>query len=84
MPKCDLNKVALLCNFIEIILWHGSSSVNLLHIFITHIPRNTFGWLLLLAPCQRSLKEAFLKNAPRKKCPYSQLLWSVFSRIRTE
>ena len=34
-------------NFIEIVLWHGCSSVNLLHIFRTPFPRNTFGWLLL-------------------------------------
>ena len=25
--------IKLRCNFIEITLWHGSSSVNLLHIF---------------------------------------------------
>ena len=35
MPKCDFNKVALLCNFIKITLWHGCSPVNLLHIFRT-------------------------------------------------
>ena len=47
MPKYDFNKVALHCNFIEIALRHGSSSVNLLHIFRTPFPRNTSGWLLL-------------------------------------
>ena len=47
MPKCDFNKVALLCNFIEITLRHGCSPVNLLHIFRTPFPRNTSGWLLL-------------------------------------
>ena len=45
MPKCDFNEV--LCNFIEIALWHGCSPVNLLHIFRTPFPRNTSGWLLL-------------------------------------
>ena len=35
MPKCDFNKV--LCNFIEITLWHGCAPVNLLHIFRTHL-----------------------------------------------
>ena len=28
-------------------LWHGSSPINLLHIFRTLFPRNTSGWLLL-------------------------------------
>ena len=38
----------LLCNFIEITLRHGCSSVNLLHIFRTPFLKNTSGWLLLL------------------------------------
>ena len=37
----------LLCNFIEITVWHGCFPVNLLHIFTTHFPKNTYGWLLL-------------------------------------
>ena len=37
----------LLCNFIEIALRHGCSSVNLLHIFSTPFLKNTSGWLLL-------------------------------------
>ena len=48
MPKCDFNKVAKKSNFIEIALRHGCSPVNLLHIFRTASPKNTFGWLLLL------------------------------------
>ena len=47
MPKCDVNKVALLCNFIEIILRHGCSPVNLLHIFRTTFTKNTSGWVLM-------------------------------------
>ena len=39
--------IKLLCNFIEIALWHGCSALNLLHIFRTPFPRNTSGWLLL-------------------------------------
>ena len=39
--------VKLLCNFIEIALWHGCSSVNLLLISRTHFSKNTSGWLLL-------------------------------------
>ena len=45
MSKCDFNKVAR--NFIEIVLWHGCSPVNLLHIFRTPFPKNTSGGLLL-------------------------------------
>ena len=47
MPKCSFNKVALLCNFIEIALRHGCSPVNLLHIFKTPFPKNNSGRLLL-------------------------------------
>ena len=48
MLKCDFNKVALLCNFIEIALRHGCSPVNLLHIFRIPFPKNTSGRLLLI------------------------------------
>ena len=33
--------IKLLCNFIEIAIWHGCSPVNLLHIFRTTFPKNT-------------------------------------------
>ena len=46
MPKCDFNKVA--GNFIEIALWHGCSSVNLLHIFRAPFSKNTSERLLLI------------------------------------
>ena len=36
------------CKFIEIMLRHGCSPVNLLHIFRTPFYKNTSGWLLLL------------------------------------
>ena len=39
----------MLCNFIEITLWHGCSPVNLLHIFSTPFPKNTYGGLHLNA-----------------------------------
>ena len=39
--------IKVLCNFIEITLWHGCSPVNLLHIFGTLFPKNASGWLLL-------------------------------------
>ena len=35
--------IKLLCNFIEITLWHGYSSVNLLHVFRTSLPKNISG-----------------------------------------
>ena len=40
-------KEELLCNFIEIILRHECSPVNLLHIFRIPFPKNTFGGMLL-------------------------------------
>ena len=39
--------VRLQNNFIEITLWHVCSPVNLMHIFGTHFPKNTFGRLFL-------------------------------------
>ena len=39
--------IKLLCNFIEVTILHGSSPVNLLHIFRTHFLNNTSRWLLL-------------------------------------
>ena len=51
MQKCDFNKIALLCNFIEITLRHGCSPVNLLHIFSATFTKNTTRWLLLKNPC---------------------------------
>ena len=47
IPKCDFNKVALQCNFIDIALRHGCSPVNLLRIFRTPSPKNTSERLLL-------------------------------------
>ena len=35
-------------NFIEIKFWHGCSPVNLMHIFRTPFPKNTYGRLLLI------------------------------------
>ena len=50
MPKSDVNKdqcQSLLCNFIEIELWHGCSPVNLLHIFRTPFFKKTSAGLLV-------------------------------------
>ena len=46
-PCRSVISIKLLCNFIEIALRHGCSSVNLLHIFRTPFPRNTSERLLL-------------------------------------
>ena len=44
---CQSAICELLCNFIEIALWHRCSPVNLLHIFKTPFLKNTYGWLLV-------------------------------------
>ena len=46
-PYQSAISIKLLCDFIETILWHGCSPVNLLDIFRTPSTRNTSGWLLL-------------------------------------
>ena len=46
-PCRSVMSIKWLCNFIEIILRHGCSSVTLLDIFITHFPKNISGGLLL-------------------------------------
>ena len=45
MPKCGFNRFAL--HFLEIPFRHGSSPVDLMHIFKTPFPKNTSGELLL-------------------------------------
>ena len=44
----DRNGVILLCNITEILLQHWCSPVNILHIFRTPFPKNTYGGLTLL------------------------------------
>ena len=46
-PWRSVISIKLQSNFIEIALRHGYYPVNLLHIFRTHFPKNTPGWLLL-------------------------------------
>ena len=46
-PCRSATSIKLLCNFIEIALWHGCSPVNLLHISRAPFPKNTSGCLLL-------------------------------------
>ena len=47
-PSQSVVSIKLLCNFIEITLWHGYSPVNLLHFFGALFSKNTSGWLLLV------------------------------------
>ena len=53
--------IKLLYNFIEIVLRHGRSSVNLLHIFRTPFPKDISGGLRLayLKASQRSTRDLF-------------------------
>ena len=46
-PFQKVISIKLQSSLIEITLRHGWSLVNLLHIFRTFSPRNTYGWLLL-------------------------------------
>ena len=46
-PMLRCVSIKMLCNFIEITLQHECSLVNLLHIFRTTFPKNTFERLLL-------------------------------------
>ena len=46
-PCWSVSSIKLQSSFIEIVLRHGCSPVNLLHIFRTTFPRNTSGWLIL-------------------------------------
>ena len=52
--------IKLLCNFIEMTLWHECSPVNLLHIFRTPFPKNTSGGLHLSSCNSISWNKALL------------------------
>ena len=45
-PNRNVISIKLLCSFIEILLRHGCSPLNLLHIFRTPFTKNTSGRLL--------------------------------------
>ena len=53
-PCWSAKSIKLQSNFIEITLRHGSSPVNLLHIFRTFFLENTSGWLLLSQESSRT------------------------------
>ena len=72
MPKCDFNKVA--SNFIEITLSHGCSPVNLQHIFRTHFPKNTSGWLLLASSNENKKMKNRIKKLAISSCIPASIL----------
>ena len=70
--------IKLLCNFIEIALRHGSSPVNLLHIFRVPFPKNTSGRLLLKQPSVVFLKKRCFKkfHKSHRKTPMLETLFN--------
>ena len=71
------------CNFIEIVLWHGCSPVNLLHIFRISFPMNTSEGLLLKTLSLRSFSNSaatfknhfyYYNNAPFQFLPKKNLI----------
>ena len=77
-------------NFIEITLLDGCTLVNCF-IFSENLFLRTP--LEVCFECNlsdnnrgvfRTLSSIYNGVSPRKKCPYSELFWSAFSRIRTE
>ena len=60
MLKCNFNEAV--CNFIEITLCHGSSSVNLLHIFRTTFPKNTCGGIFLKIQSRLVIKQKNIQS----------------------
>ena len=76
IPKYDFNKV--FCNFIEITLWHGYSTVNLVHIFRTPFLKNTSEQLLLqkykLYFVKLYLKDCNTRNKDSKMLTYAQVV----------
>ena len=82
------------CNFIQKRLQHRCFQVDIANFLITPILKNICERLFLnvikdsseeyLETFQTSMMELFEKNSTlRKKCPYLELLWSLFSHIRT-
>ena len=55
-----LISIKLRGKFIEIAIRHGCSSVNLLHIFRTPFPTNTYGGLLLFKTLRSSMQTVFV------------------------
>ena len=68
--------IKLLCDFIEITLWHVFSPVSLLHIFRRHLYKYTYGELLLILSCYSHLEKNTILLA--KNCyKISSLILSI-------
>ena len=61
-PRRNVISIKLQSDIIEITLWRGCSPVNLLCMFTTYFPRNTFGGPLLLL-----VKRVFTKNSRKSE-----------------
>ena len=72
-PCRSVTSIKLLCNFIEILLQHRCSPVNLLH-FSRTPPKNTSGWLLLF--CKKIILHPTNCNIPAR-----QWLWTSYMDI---
>ena len=62
-PCWSVILIKLLCNFIEILLWHGYSPVNLLHIL-----QNTFSWGHLWAAASELQENPYTLTAIKSFC----------------
>ena len=76
-PCRSVISINMQINFIEIALWHGYSSVNLLHILRTPFLKNFSGGLLLYF--RNSVNLLLFKNlCPKKKKMFMFVFFSVF------
>ena len=76
-PYRSVISTKLQSNFIEITLRHGCSPVNVMHIFKTPFPNNTFGRLLLAIidkVCERCISSIIAKNCSRDEKGQSETL----------
>ena len=65
-PRRSGISIKLQSNFIEIVLRHGCSPVNLLHIFRTNFSKNTSGWLLLQFTILQVWHSIFFRNIVKR------------------
>ena len=66
-PCRSVISIKLLSNFIEITLQHGCSSANLLHIFRTTLPKNTFSPYIYYRESEREKEREREREREREK-----------------
>ena len=71
--------IQLLCNFIEVALCHGWSTVTLLHIFRRPFLKNTSWWLLLKSPYSVWIWEVRIRK--KSGFPAGSYVFKVNNRI---